>query len=91
VDEDGLPNYLDADSDGDGIPDAVEGTGDVDNDGLPNYLDRDSDGDGKPDAVEGTGDDDGDGIPNYLDPDDTPRTVGVVYRVYLPLVARNAP
>ncbi|MGB9872421.1 MAG: thrombospondin type 3 repeat-containing protein, partial [Anaerolineae bacterium] len=91
VDEDGLPNYLDADSDGDGIPDAVEGTADVDSDGLPNYLDRDSDGDGKPDAVEGTGDDDGDGIPNYLDPDDDSGTTGVVYRVYLPLVARNAP
>jgi hypothetical protein len=91
VDGDGIPNYLDADSDGDGIPDAVEGTGDVDGDGIPNYLDLDSDGDGKPDAVEGTGDDDGDGIPNYLDPDDTPRSAGVIYRVYLPFVARNVP
>eukprot|EP01043_Picozoa_sp_COSAG02_P106499 COSAG02_NODE_42501_length_384_cov_0.628070_2_plen_39_part_01 len=38
------------DSDGDGIDDAVEGTGDVDGDGTPNYLDVDSDGDGIPDA-----------------------------------------
>ena len=38
------------DSDGDGIPDDVEGTGDMDNDGIPNYLDLDSDGDGVPDG-----------------------------------------
>ncbi len=57
------------DSDGDGIPDSVEGTGDPDGDGIPNYLDTDSDGDGIPDAVEGTVDTDGDGIPNYLDTD----------------------
>ena len=35
-----MPNYLDADSDGDGIADAVEGTGDDDGDGVPNYLDN---------------------------------------------------
>eukprot|EP01043_Picozoa_sp_COSAG02_P032980 COSAG02_NODE_2228_length_9446_cov_10.277201_1_plen_2860_part_01 len=64
---DGTPNYLDLDSDGDGIPDAVEGTADTDGDGTPNYLDLDSDADGAPDADEGTDDDDGDGVPNYLD------------------------
>lgn len=37
------------DSDGDGIPDDVEGTGDADGDGTPNYLDLDSNGDGIPD------------------------------------------
>ncbi len=58
------------DSDGDGIPDGVEGTeDDTDGDGIPNYLDTDSDGDGIPDKEEGTGDTDGDGIPNYLDTD----------------------
>ncbi len=59
----------DLDSDGDGIPDSVEGTVDTDGDGKPNYVDLDSDGDGLPDSVEGTADTDGDGIPNYLDLD----------------------
>ena len=63
TDEDGTPNYLDGhfdrvggdDSDGDGIPDAVEGTvDDTDGDGILNYLDVDSDGDGIDDAVERT-------------------------------------
>jgi hypothetical protein len=40
------------DSDGDGLPDASEGAGDIDGDGLPNYLDTDSDGDGWSDATE---------------------------------------
>ena len=44
--------YADEDSDGDGIPDSVEGTDDVDGDGIPNYLDLDSDDDGVPDALE---------------------------------------
>ena len=57
------------DSDGDGIPDSVEGTDDTDGDGIPNYLDTDSDDDGIPDSEEGTDDTDGDGIPDYLDPD----------------------
>jgi len=57
------------DSDGDGIPDEVEGTGDPDGDGIPNYLDEDSDGDGIGDAAEGTGDPDGDGVANFLDDD----------------------
>ena len=57
------------DLDGDGIPDATEGTGDADGDGVPNFLDLDSDGDGIPDEVEGTGDLDGDGVPNFLDQD----------------------
>lgn len=41
-----------ADTDGDGIPDAEEGTGDPDGDGVPNYLDLDSDGDGASDTAE---------------------------------------
>jgi len=63
------------DSDGDGIPDDVEGTGDMDGDGIPNYLDTDSDGDGIPDSIEkgkdgnNPVDTDGDGSPNYLDTD----------------------
>ena len=57
------------DSDGDGIPDAAEGTVDTDGDGTPDAEDPDSDGDGFPDAVEGTVDTDGDGTPDYLDTD----------------------
>jgi hypothetical protein len=72
------------DSDGDGIPDKVEGRcqtppKDTDGDGIPDYLDLDSDGDLIADAVEWrTGgcdptaplnDVDGDGIPNFQDLD----------------------
>ena len=68
-----------ADSDGDGIPDAIElGDGnaprDSDGDGIPDYLDADDDNDSIPTSVErGRGkisdDIDGDGIPNHLDTD----------------------
>lgn len=37
------------DSDGDGIPDYLEGTRDSDGDGIPDYLDEDANGDGKKD------------------------------------------
>ncbi len=54
TDGDGIPNALDADSDGDGIPNSVEGdlTVDSDGDGIPDQLDADSDGDGIPDNIE---------------------------------------
>ena len=68
-DADGVPNYLDQDSDGDGIPDSVETAADVDGDGKPNFLDLDSDADGIPDAFEGTIDTDGDGLANFRDKD----------------------
>ncbi len=65
----GVETSWDGDSDGDGIPDDVEGDVDSpdDADTVPNYLDEDSDGDGILDADEGTGDPDNDLIPNYLD------------------------
>jgi gliding motility-associated-like protein len=69
TDKDGIPDFLDLDTDGDGISDAVEGIIDTDGDGIPNFRDTDSDNDGIPDAIEGTVDTDGDGIPNYLDLD----------------------
>ncbi len=40
------------DTDGDGVSDIEEGTGDADNDGVPNYLDLDSDGDSISDSHE---------------------------------------
>ena len=68
----------DLDSDGDGIPDSVEGdaTVDCDGDGTPNYLDIDSDGDNIHDATEWSNvthsshsDVDGDGTLDYCDTD----------------------
>lgn len=75
-DNDGTPDYGDADDDNDGRPTATEdpdGNGDqtnddTDGDGIPNYRDPDDDGDGFDTIDEGTGDSDGDGIPDYLDP-----------------------
>jgi hypothetical protein len=66
LDSAGLPH---TDTDGDGVPDCVEGLSDVDDDGIAACLDDDSDGDGIPDEVEGSGDADGDGIPDALDAD----------------------
>jgi uncharacterized repeat protein (TIGR01451 family) len=65
------------DTDGDGIPDAVDGLPndfgdafqDTDGDGIPDFVDVDDDNDGILDTVEGDGDDDNDGIPNRLDLD----------------------
>jgi len=74
ADGDGVPNYLDIDSDNDGILDAVEGSADTDGDGILNFLDIDSDGDGIPDNIEAQTtagyiapsglDSDGDGLDN---------------------------
>ena len=77
------------DSDGDGIPDDVEGVGDPDGDGKPNYLDDDSDGDGFSDEDEAGPDPlnpvdkDGNNIPGYLDKDETPER-----KSYLPSVQK---
>ncbi len=49
------------DTDGDGIPDHMEGMEDLEGDGIPNFLDLDSDGDGTPDALTPGG------LPNYID------------------------
>jgi hypothetical protein len=75
-DGDGLPNWVDVDSDNDGIPDSIEGSKDVDGDGLGNFVDLDSDGNGIADSVEAGPDSnypsdfDKDGIPDFLDRDD---------------------
>jgi SdrD B-like domain/Secretion system C-terminal sorting domain len=44
LDRDGRPNFLDLDSDGDGITDATEALGTYDSDGLANGTDTDGDG-----------------------------------------------
>lgn len=76
-DGDPNPNYLDIDSDNDGIPDNIEGPSTFDY-VLPSGLDTDGDGldnsyDDKPAVWGGHGvfliDTDADGIPDYLDAD----------------------
>ena len=83
-DNDGLPNYLDGDDDGDGILDLYEAGDndpatppvDTDDDGTPDYLDLDSDDDGVSDDLENLDqlldsptDTNGDGVPDFIDPD----------------------
>lgn len=69
-----------ADTDGDGISDALEGRADAvdtDRDGQPDFEDTDSDNDGLSDKLEGAPfpgeakprDSDGDGVPDYRDED----------------------
>ena len=65
----------DADTDGDGIQDNLEGKKtdqDSDGDGIPDYKDSDDDNDGFPTAQElpVSRDTDGNGTPDYLDDDD---------------------
>ncbi len=78
TDADGTPDYLDDDSDADGIGDAVEAgdamsatpPADSDMDGQPDFQDIDADGNGVLDETEGVGDTDGDHIPDFRDRDD---------------------
>jgi predicted outer membrane repeat protein len=67
TDQDGIPDVLDEDDDGDGVPTRSEGGGDRDGDGLPDSLDPDSDGDGRGDGEESLDDSDCDGTPDRLD------------------------
>ena len=61
TDGDGTPDFLDLDSDDDGLPDAYEGADDSDLDRAPNYVDADSDNNGILDGDEPDRDWDGDG------------------------------
>lgn len=76
MDGDSIPNWLDDDSDGDGIKDEIEGKDDLDRDGYASFVDLDSDGNSVNDSVE-VGDDkrhprniDSDQFPDYIDLDD---------------------
>ncbi|MGE0791312.1 MAG: hypothetical protein AB7S26_36900 [Sandaracinaceae bacterium] len=69
-DADGRPDYVDVDSDGDGIEDERECADptrcpDTDGDGAPDYLDLDADGDGVADSTEGH-DANMDGLPDRM-------------------------
>ncbi|MEQ8719872.1 MAG: hypothetical protein RID81_01275 [Sandaracinaceae bacterium] len=78
TDGDGVEDWQDPDSDGDGLLDIFEAGDarldtppiDSDLDGAPDYRDTDSDNNGYSDGVEGIGDFDLDGIPDYRDLDD---------------------
>ena len=84
TDGDALPDFRDADDDGDGVPTDAERPPrqDTDGDGDPDYLDDDDDGDGRPTRDEDANADgdgnpatdptdlDGDDVPDYLDADD---------------------
>ncbi len=76
IDNDGIPNWLDDDSDGDTISDRIEKVYDFDRDGRASFTDEDSDGDGVSDqseAGDGSGiynDLDNDGFYDYIDTDD---------------------
>ena len=68
-DNDGIPDYLDDDADGNGINDADEGKYfDSDGDGIPDHLDDD---------------DDNDGIPDHLDPELNVKPVRVTANVHV--------
>ncbi len=75
TDNDGDMDFRDLDSDGDKIPDEVEGNIDTDTDGLADYRDLDSDGDKIPDTYEAgidptkPVDTDGDGLEDFRDLD----------------------
>ncbi|GLR31954.1 IPT/TIG domain-containing protein [Shewanella decolorationis] len=76
VDGDGLPNWLDDDTDADGIKDGLEGATDLDNDGLAAFADLDADGNSVLDAMEVGKDSqsplnfDGDALADFIDLDD---------------------
>ncbi|MEM9593407.1 MAG: PKD domain-containing protein [Acidobacteriota bacterium] len=64
-----LVSEFTTDTDGDGIPDLLDGTADPDGDDLPAFEDLDSDGDGILDGNEWFADLDEDTQPNHLDLD----------------------
>jgi len=73
-DGDGRPDYLDRDSDGNGLSDGDEAVDclhpqDLDHDGQPDHLDPDDDGDLIRDVDDGMIDTDGDGQANRVDHD----------------------
>lgn len=84
TDDDGVPNYLDDNSNDNSILDSngmIEEGFDTDGDGIPNFIDEDDDGDNvltkneNPDPDDNgdfsdAQDTDGDSIPDYLDNDD---------------------
>jgi hypothetical protein len=81
-----LVTVIAKDTDGDGIPDFVEGSKDTDGDGVFDFADMDSDNDGLLDFIENENKDtaldlDGDGIPNFKDLDTDNDGIFDIYEV----------
>lgn len=96
TDLDLIPDYLDLDSDNDGILDSVEGIVDTDNDGIKNYRELDSDNDLCNDVIEaGFSDGNNDGILGALTPPTVNQngmvTSGVGYTAPNPNYVNSAP
>ncbi|MGO4818041.1 T9SS type B sorting domain-containing protein [Flavobacterium sp. W22_SRS_FP1] len=101
TDGDGITDYLDLDSDNDGILDSVETGIDTDSDGIRNYRDLDSDNDLCNDVIEsGFTDPDGDGkfgnLPISVDPNGlvsgAPYTIpDLNYTISAPIVITTQP
>ena len=70
TDGDGTFDFLDTDSDSDGIADSLEGIVDTDADGEFDFRDTDADGDSLADSLESTLDLDSDGEFDFRDVDD---------------------
>ncbi len=96
TDLDSTPDYIDLDSDNDGITDLNEGQIDTDNDGIKNYRDLDSDGDLCNDVIEaGFLDGNNDGILGSITPPTVNQngqvTSGVGYTAPNPNYVNSAP
>ncbi|MCU7975276.1 IPT/TIG domain-containing protein [Shewanella sp. SW36] len=84
IDQDGIPNFMDDDSDADGLKDTSETGTDLDGDMLGNYADLDADGNGIFDYAEAIDplrpiDTDLDGVADYLDLDDDSDNILDIY------------
>lgn len=98
TDNDGIPNYLDFDDDGDNVPtitekpnytetDGLANAQDTDGDGIPDYLDADDDNDGVPTRNEESVDQNQDPTDDLRDPNVGPDYLNIDVALDVPAVA----